>query len=210
MIENPLAAFVALFVVVGPLEAAPIFLALTKSLGGAGRRRTAVLATSVAAGVLLAFALGGGAALGGLGISMPAFRIAGGILLLLVAVDLLFARASGLSSITEREEAEAQAAAHEIAVFPIAIPLLAGPGAMTGVVLLMDQAQGSLAAQAAVIGILLVVMALTLAILWLAETIVRAIGIIGLNVVSRIAGILLAALAVQFVLDGLKAAGVVG
>jgi multiple antibiotic resistance protein len=81
---------------------------------------------------------------------------------------------------------------------------------MTGVVLLMDQAQGSLAAQAAVIGILLVVMALTLAILWLAETIVRAIGIIGLNVVSRIAGILLAALAVQFVLDGLKAAGVVG
>jgi multiple antibiotic resistance protein len=210
MIDNPVAAFVALFVVVGPLEAAPVFLALTKRLNPAQRRRTAWLATAIAAGVLLAFALGGGRALAGIGISMPAFRVAGGILLLLVAVDFLFARASGLSSITAREEAEAKDAAHEIAVFPIAIPLLAGPGAMTGVVLLMDAAGGSLAAQAGVIAILALVMALTLAILWLAEAIVRAIGIIGLNVVSRVAGILLAALAVQFILDGVKASGVLG
>ena len=209
MIENPLAAFVALFVVVGPLEAAPIFLALTQRLNSAQRRRTALLATAIAASVLLAFALGGGAALAGIGISMPAFRIGGGILLLLVAVDLLFARASGLSSITAREEAEAQAA-HEIAVFPLAVPLLAGPGAMTGVVLLMDAARGSLAAGLSVVAILLIVMGLTLAILWLAEAIVRALGVIGLNVLSRISGILLAALAVQFVLDGIKASGALG
>jgi multiple antibiotic resistance protein len=204
MIDNPLAAFVALFVIVGPFEAAPVFLALTRRLDDAQRRRTAVLATAVAAGVLLAFALGGGAALGGMGISMPAFRIGGGILLLLVAIDLLFVRASGLSSITANEEAEA-AQAHDLAVFPIAIPLLAGPGAMTGVVLLMDTAKGSLAAQASVLAILLLVMALTLAILWLAQGVVRAIGRTGLNVLSRVSGILLAALAVQFILDGLKA-----
>jgi multiple antibiotic resistance protein len=204
MIDNPLAALVALFVIVGPFEAAPVFLALTQRLDGAQRRRTALLATAVAAAVLLAFALGGGAALTGLGISMAAFRIGGGILLLLVAVDLLFVRSSGLSSITAGEEAEA-AAARDLAVFPIAIPLLAGPGAMTGVVLLMDAAKGSLTAQATVIVILLLVMALTLAILWLAQAIVRAIGITGLNVLSRVAGILLAALAVQFMLDGLKA-----
>jgi multiple antibiotic resistance protein len=208
VIEVAINALVMLIVTVGPVEVAPIFIALTAHFPAQARRRLAVTATLTASGILLAFGLGGGALLQGLGIGMAAFRISGGILLLLLAVDLIFARQSGLSSITPGEEREAKHE-HHIAVFPLGIPLLAGPGAIAAIVLLMDKAGGRIEWQVATLGALAAVMVLTLGILLAAQRLTAVLGVTGINVITRVAGILLSALAVQFILDGLKAAGVV-
>ena len=124
MIEVAVNAFVMLVVTVGPVEVAPIFVALTAHFPAPQRRRLAIAATATASGILLAFALGGGALLAELGVGMAAFRISGGILLMLLAIDLIFARQSGLSSITPMEEREAKHE-HHIAIVPLGIPLLA-------------------------------------------------------------------------------------
>lgn len=146
--------------------------------------------------ILLAFGLGGNRLLTALQIGLPAFRAAGGVLLLGLARDLLFAKPSGLSSITPGEEAEAAGQA-EIAVFPLAIPLIAGPGSMTAVVLLTGQAQT--ATQLIVVLLaLLAIMALTFGAMLAAERLFRLLGRTGVNVIARVSGILLAALAMQF------------
>jgi len=160
----------------------------------------------IAACVLLLFALAGDNILGLLGISVAALRTSGGILLLLIGIDMVFARSSGSTSTTAEETEEARAK-QDISVFPLATPLIAGPGAMGAVVLLMANAQGDLVLQSVVIASLLAMILLTLLMLLLSTQIDRLLGVTGMHVVTRIMGILLAALAVQFIFDGIANSG---
>lgn len=194
-------AFVTLFVVIDPPGMAPIFVAITEGEVESYRRRIAVRGVAVAGAILLAFAVAGEQVLMALGISIESFRIAGGLLLFLVAVDMLFARESPLRRTTPGETAEAQRR-HDVSVFPLAIPLIAGPGSMTTVVLLMGSARGDLTLQGITLGVLAIVLLLLLATLLMATRINRLLGVTGSNVVSRVLGVILAALAVQYVLDG--------
>lgn len=198
-------AFATLFVAVGPVEVAAMFLALTPGMAPAKRRGLAFTAAIVAAVVLLVFALFGVQLLGLIGVGLPAFRTAGGVLLLMVAADLLLAQHSAISSITSTEENEARAHAN-IAVFPLAIPLTAGPGSMTAIVLLMGKAPAWLA-KGQVLAALGTVIALTLLAMLLAGPLMRLLGVTGTNVIARVSGILLAALAMQFIFDGLGESG---
>jgi multiple antibiotic resistance protein len=200
-------SFAMLFATVGPLEVASVFALLVGGAGARLRRGLAVTSCGVAALVLVGFALGGSAVLSWLGIGLPAFTIAGAILLLLLSVDLVFARPSGLSSLTPGEEREAEGHA-DIAVVRLAIPLIAGPGSMAAIVLLMDRAH-SAAEAAIVLAMLGAVMGLTLAAMLAAGRLTRLLGRAGVNVVARVSGVLLAALAVQFLLDGLEVVGLV-
>ncbi len=189
---------------VDPIGTAPMFAALTADHPAAERRRIAVRGVAIAAGILLGFALVGERLLGALGIELAAFRIAGGVLLLLLSIDMLMVRHSGLRTTTASEEAESGQRA-DVSVFPLAIPLIAGPGAMTTVVLLMSEAGGALGPSAVVLGELALVLALTLVCFLGAGRLLKVLGITGVNVVTRVSGLLLAALAVQFVVDGMRA-----
>jgi multiple antibiotic resistance protein len=193
-------AFVTLFVVVDPVGLAPLFVALTQGMDRHHRRAIAVRATLIGTALLALFGLFGDAILGFVGISMPAFRIAGGILLFLTALDMLFER---------RTKRRGDQAAHvdDPSVFPLATPLIAGPGALATMILLTAQAPGDWGWMAAVHGVLLAVMAVTFLFFMAAGLIERALGPTGINVVTRLLGMLLAALSVQFVLDGLRAYG---
>jgi multiple antibiotic resistance protein len=192
---------VTLLVTIDPLGTAPMFAALTASHPPAERQRIALRAVAIAAVVLLGFALCGELVLAALGVELAAFRIAGGVLLLLLSIDMLMVRHSGLRTTTASEEQESGRRA-DVSVFPLAIPLVAGPGAMTSVVLLMSAAGDELARSAVVLGELLAVLLLTLVCFLAAGRLMKVLGITGVNVVTRVAGILLAALAVQFVIDG--------
>lgn len=194
-------AFVTLLVIIDPIGTAVIFAGLMRAMTGEFSRRMAFRSTLIAGCLLLAFAFLGKAFLDALGITLPAFRIAGGILLFLLATDMLFARPSGIRNPTQPETEEA-AHSFDVSVFPLAFPLLAGPGALTSVVLLMGRA-ASPYQSAAVIAALAAVLALTLAALLLAGQVMRILGLTGANVISRVLGIILAALAAQLVLDGL-------
>lgn len=194
-------AFVTLLVVVDPLGLAPIFAALTRGFSEKSKRESAIRGTLLGSGILFLFALAGDVLLKTLGIGLPAFRIAGGLLRFLLALDMIFARPSGMRASTVRQQRE-ESYQQDIPVFPLAIPLLAGPGAITTVLLYTG---GSDAAQvAAFVFVLLVVLLLTLASLLLAPRVMCPFGDTGANVLSRVLGVLLAALAVQFVLDGLR------
>jgi multiple antibiotic resistance protein len=208
VIEVAVVSFTTFFATIGPLDVGPVFAAMTPSSSLAARRRMAVRGTLIATGILLTFALAGDLLLASLGISLAALRVAGGILLLLIAIDMVFARTSGGTSTTEEETREG-AGKSDVAVFPLATPLIAGPGAMGAVILLMAEAQGDVLRQGVVIGMLLVVLVITLASLLLASQLQRLLGVTGLHVVSRVFGVLLAALAVQFMIDGIRESGLV-
>jgi multiple antibiotic resistance protein len=201
---NPIVgySFVALFVIIDPIGTAALFVGLTRGLTEPAGRRVAYRAVLIAGILLLIFAFGGNALLRGLAIGLPAFRIAGGVLLFLVAVDMVFARSSGVRALTAQESQEVDPS-HDISVFPLAIPLIAGPGALTTMVLLMGQAGADPLVRASVILMLALVLAITLGFLLMATRIVRLLGTTGVNVVSRVLGVLLAAVATQLVLDGL-------
>jgi multiple antibiotic resistance protein len=203
MNEVLLYAFTAFFVVLDPVGTAVLFAAMTRHAQAERRRHMALKAVLLAGAILLLFAFLGEALLAGLGITLPAFRIAGGLLLFLLAADMVFARPSGLRATTAEEDAES-IHRHDLSVFPLAFPLIAGPGAMTTVVLLIGQSEGNTAKLASVVGVLLLVLALMLALLLNAGRLERILGVTGSNVVSRVLGIILAALAVQFVLDGIR------
>ncbi len=196
-------SFVIFAVTVDPIGLVPLFLAATLNYADTQRSQIAFRATLIATGILVAFAVGGEKFLNILGIGFPALRIAGGILLFLVAIDMLLVRESGLRSAVhaEMEEAGIQ---HNIAVFPLAIPLIAGPGAITSIILLMGQTGSDLTQQILVIGALLCVLAFTLLLFIGATKVQRFLGITGINVVTRVMGIILASLACQFVIDGIK------
>ena len=209
MLEAAVLAFTTLFATIGPLDVAAVYAVMSARLAAPERRRTATKAALIATGILLAFALFGSVTLRLLGVSLPALRIAGGILLLLVAIDMVFARHSGVTSTTEAESEEA-AARTDISVFPLATPLIAGPGAMGATILRMAEAQGHFTHQVAVIGALLAVMAITWALLIVAGRVSRFFGVTGVNVVMRVLGVLLASLAVQYIVDGIGGTGLAG
>lgn len=206
MLELAIVALTTFVVTIGPVDAAVVFTVLARGQPPAQRRAMAWRGTLVAGGILLLFALFGETALAMLGITLPALYTAGGILLLLIGIDMVFARSSGGVSTTEDETREAQGRA-DISVFPLATPLLAGPGAMGAAILLMSKAGGDWAAQAVVVGALLAVMVLTLICLLAAAQIQRLLGVTGAHVLSRVLGVLLCALAMQFVFDGLAESG---
>lgn len=203
-----LVAFATLFATVGVADIAFIFAALTKDNTPAQRRIFATRGVLVALAILLFFAVLGNAILDLFGITIPALRTAGGILLLLIAIDMVFARHSGGTGTTDEEEVEARQS-HDISVFPLAMPLMAGPGAISAVILLTTGAQSDLEFWL-VLAAIVVIMALCWLTLLIAIPIQRLLGLTGLSVVSRIVGILLAALAVQFVFDGISASGLLG
>ncbi|MFA9460534.1 MarC family protein [Thiohalorhabdus sp. Cl-TMA] len=203
-IDVLLNSFVVLFVVVDPIGNAPIFAALTRGASEAERRALAVKGITLSAAILLVFFLVGNGLLSALGIGVPAFRIAGGVLLFLVAIDMVFARQSGLRGATASEREEAQER-EDISVFPLAFPLIAGPGAIT-TVLLMASHGGSWAAYLVRFGIIVVVLGVTLASLLLTARIMQVLGETGTNVIDRLLGLMLAAIAVQFVVDGISGA----
>lgn len=191
-------SFLTLFVVVDPIGVAVLFLGLAGARSRDERRGIARKAVLVAAGVLFAFALFGSAILNHLGITLNAFRVAGGLLLLKIATDMVFAQ---LERETKEEEQEAKERP-DISVFPLAIPLLAGPGALAAVMILAGS--GEPMAQGAVYGSIALVSLIAYISLVAAEWLFRLLGHTGVNVVTRILGILLAALAVQYIADGAK------
>lgn len=195
--------FLTFFVVVDPIGLVPLFGALTVGASREYRRRMAVKGVLIAAFVLLFFAISGFALLRVLGIGLSAFRIAGGILLFLLAIDMVFARQSGLRSTTARETEEARGR-NDISVFPLGIPLIAGPGALTSLLLMLSAAHGRLAAIGLLLGILALVLIITLTVLLSSSRILALMGETGANVVTRLLGVLLTALAVQYVLTGIR------
>ena len=201
MLELVFNSFVTLVVVVDPLGMAPIFAALTRGNSAKSKTEMAIRGTALGAVILLGFGLFGGALIGALGIELAAFRIAGGALLFLVALDMIFASQSGMRSRTVRQQEE-ESYEEDISVFPLAIPLIAGPGAITSI-LLYTGGRDTLEV-AAVLGVLALVLVLVLVSLLLAPRIMGLFGETGSNVLSRVLGVLLAALAVQFVLDGIR------
>jgi multiple antibiotic resistance protein len=196
------ASFATIFSVIDPIGIAPLFLSLTPEIAPEFHVRTMRRAVIVAAVILYAFAAVGRALLTSLGITVAAFSIAGGILLLLVAIDMLFARASRTRG-TPEEEVEARASA-DISVFPLAIPIISGPGAIVTVVLYMSQANGDVGKIAAVLASILIALIACYVSMRLSGLLIRVLGETGVHVVGRVMGILLAALAVQFVLNGVS------
>jgi multiple antibiotic resistance protein len=203
-------AFLTLFVIIDPIAVAPLFMALTTGMDPARRRSAAFRSILVAAAVLTVFGVFGEALLTYAGISLDAFRISGGMLLFLIAVEMLFEkRTPRRSTQVQVAQGDHPAADHhddDPAVFPIAVPLVAGPGAMATMVLLASQQRGW-AWLVEIHLVLVAVLAITLVFFLAASTVDRIIGKSGINVLTRLFGILLAALAVQIVLDGLKGFG---
>ncbi len=206
MQETAAVAFATFFATVGPIDIAAIFAALTANNTPAERRSMAIRGTAIATGILLAFALVGEIVLEHLGISLAAIQTAGGILFLLVGIDMVFARDSGGRSTTEEETNEARLK-HDIAVFPLATPLIAGPATMGAVVLLIANAESNVGIQLIVIGMLLAVLSVTFVALLGATQLQKLLGVTGLHVISRVFGVLLCALAVQFIFDGIRESG---
>lgn len=196
-------AFATLFVVIDPPGLVPLFIALTQGMTPEHRRRLALRACLIAAGLLLLFGLAGESILGFVGITMPAFRIAGGILLFLTALDMLFERR------TQRREGQKTEPDHDPSVFPLAIPLIAGPGAIATMILLVGEAPGW-PGTISVLGLMALVLATTFLFLLASPPLERLLGRTGTIVITRLLGMLLAALSVQFVIDGVKGTGLIG
>lgn len=202
MLEIAINIFIVLFVVIDPLGVAPIFAALTHGANDEFKRQMAIRGTVVSAVILIPFIFVGHFLLNALGISVDAFRIAGGSFLFLLSIDMVFARQSGLRSTTESETEEAEHRA-DISVFPLAIPLLAGPGAITTLLLMVAEYANQPTIISLIIVILLVVLLIAFLALLFAAHLVKILGQTGTNVISRVLGILLSALAVQYILDGI-------
>ena len=202
MIELFTAAFITLLVIVDPPGCAPIFASLTSGASAAHRRTMAIRASLVAWAILMFFALLGEPLLRTLGISLSAFRLAGGIMLFMIALDMVFERR------TERREERAEGIkgtpeAEDISVFPMAIPMIAGPGSIASIMLLTARADGT-AEGLVVLAAMTAVILLTLVALLMAGPLMKLIGAKLEAMITRILGVILAALAVQFVLDGLE------
>jgi multiple antibiotic resistance protein len=194
-------AFVTFLVVIDPPGCAPIFASLTSGAAPAHRRAMALRSVGIAAGILIFFGLLGQDLLRALGVSLSAFRIAGGILLFLIAIDMVFEKR------TERRENRAEEVSaskvEDVSVFPMAIPMIAGPGSIASIMLLMARSQG-LSGALIVLGALLLTLLLTLVALLLSGPLMRLLGHRMEAMLTRLLGVILAALAVQFVIDGLQ------
>lgn len=201
MIELFISSFITFFVVIDPPGCAPIYAGLTATANAVQRRAMAIRAVGVASAILLVFALFGEKLLRGLGIDLASFRIAGGIMLFLIALEMVFEKRT-----QRREDRAASVTAEEaedVSIFPMAMPMIAGPGSIASVMLLMARNDG-LQQSLVVLGALGLVLALTLVALMAAGPLMRMLGHKIEVVITRLLGVLLAALAVQFVIDGIK------
>lgn len=205
MIETAVVAFTTFFATVAPLDCAVMYAILTTHNTAKERRTMAIKGVLIASAILLVFALIGQPLLHALGISLAALRTSGGILLLLIGIDMVFIRSGSMNTSTQQEQ-EAQGK-HDISVFPLATPLIAGPGAMGAAILLMANTDEQMIHRLMVIAALFLVMLLTLAALIAASKIQQWLGVTGMQVISRIFGVLLSALAVQFIFDGIAQSG---
>lgn len=199
MTETFLAAFATLFVMIDPIGVAPLFASLTQGVKLRQRAMIAARGLLIGGGLLVLFGVAGDAVLRGIGISVPAFRIAGGLMLFLLAIEMLFEKRSERRQNTAEESPEAD----DPSIFPLATPLIAGPGSLTAMLLLIAEQQGDLSREFAVYGALFAALAVTYAFLIATDLIERVLGPMGIKVITRLFGMLLGALAVQFVLDGL-------
>jgi len=210
MLESFLKFFVVFFLVVEPISLVPVFATLTEGASAAYRRRMAIKAVVVATFIIIGFALSGAAFLDALGVSVDSFRIFGGLLLFLVALEMVFARESGTRTSSE-EQAESRRRA-DISVFPLAFPFLSGPGALTTILLWFGPV--SVLAQPALFSVLLgaalLVLLISLLMMLGAGRLMRLLGATGTNVANRLLGVVLGALAVQFIVDGIRASFALG
>jgi multiple antibiotic resistance protein len=199
-----ISALVTLLVVVDPIGLVPTFLAVTHGLPAKARKQIALRACLIAGAILIGTALVGDWLLRQLGIGVPAFRIAGGLLLFLVASEMVL----GVRIHREARQAEEALEEHvrNIAAFPLAIPLMAGPGAITATLLLAGQASGHPVSLSILFGVIVAVMAACMVAFLLANRIAGLLGVTGNVVLSRLLGVILASLAVQYVIDGVRTA----
>lgn len=197
-------AFVIFLVVIDPPGLVPIFIALTQGFDAPRKRLIALKGAAVALAVIVFFAYFGDVVLSALSIGMPAFRIAGGALLFWIAFEMLFQKRSDRKERTA-DEARTEEEAHDLAVFPLAVPLIAGPGAITSTLLLMDRFGATWAGQAQVLGAAALIIAGVAVVLVMAQAVGRLLGRTVINTVSRVLGIVLAALAAETVLSGITA-----
>ena len=196
--------FVLLFVVVEPVTLVPVFASLTDGASERYKRKMSLKAVAVSGVVLALFALAGAWFIRMMGISIDAFRIAGGVMLFLIALEMVFARESGTKTTSEEKDEVQQRA--DISVFPLAFPFIAGPGALATVLLTFGTLKPDWMMTLGLLAVIALVLLITLVLLLLAPWVNRVMGVTGAHVVSRLAGVVLAALAVQFMVDGLKGA----
>ncbi len=205
MLEQAVKFFIVFFVVVEPISLIPVFSGLTEGASDGYKRKMALKSVLVASGILLLFALVGAGFLTAMGISIDSFRIFGGLLLFLIALEMVFARESGTRTSSEEKVESKQRA--DISVFPLAFPFMAGPGALTTMLLWFGPI--SVAAKPAQFGLMFLCALTVLVCCWLAMRVagplMRIIGVTGTNVANRLFGVVLGALAVQFIVDGIRA-----
>lgn len=194
--------FVVFFVVVEPISLIPLFAGLTEGAAPAYQRDMAGKSTAIALGICVLFALAGARFLQAMGIELSSFRIAGGSLLFLISLDMVFARSSGTRSTTpEREEALKR---EDISVFPLAFPFMAGPGALATILLTAGEIWGNPVLFAGFLGVVVLVLLICWCLMLAAPRLMTVLGVTGANVMSRLSGVVLAALAVQFIIDGIR------
>mgnify|MGYP001083486333 CR=1 FL=1 len=204
-LELAISAFVTLFVIIDPIGLTPLFVAMTAGKTSAQRRSIAIRAVLTGAGILAVFGVAGEFMLTKIGIGMPAFRISGGILLFLTAIEMLFEKRT-----PRREKTAEDDDGNDPAVFPLAMPLISGPGAMTSMILLTGQYSGDVGSQVLVHVVMLSVLLIVFLMFMTSGVLERVLGHTGINLVTRLMGMFLAALSVQFVLDGVRAYGLFG
>jgi multiple antibiotic resistance protein len=202
MVQQLIKFFVVFFVVVEPISLIPLFAGLTEGASQGYKTKMAGKAAFIALIICVLFAFAGARFLEIMGISLSSFRIAGGTLLFLIALDMVFARTSGTkSTMPEKEEAKTR---EDISVFPLAFPFIAGPGALATILLMAGEVWG----QALLFACFLSVVALVMIVCWIlmlaTPRLMRVLGVTGANVMSRLSGVILAALAVQFIIDGIR------
>ena len=202
MIEQLIKFFVVFFVVVDPISLIPLFAGLTHGASGRYKKKMACKSSIIALGISVLFALVGAKFLDIMGISLSSFRIAGGTLLFLIALDMVFARTSGTRSTTsEQEEAKKR---EDISVFPLAFPFIAGPGALATILLTVGEVGAKPLLFAGFLGVVALVVLICWVLMLATPRLMKVLGVTGANVTSRLAGVILAALAVQFIIDGLR------
>ena len=203
MLENLLHAFLTLFITIDPVGVVPIFVTLTAGASPRSRIQTALTGTAVGAAILLIFGLFGEKLLAMLGITLAAFRVAGGILLFLIALEMLFSRRYARKSKTA-QEFSTDGEDDDVAVFPLAFPLICGPGAITSIMLLMAENQSHPLVQTGILGMMLLVVAIGAALFVIASHLDHLVHPKIGDIVNRLLGMLLAALAIQFIFDGIR------
>jgi multiple antibiotic resistance protein len=202
MAEQLCKFFVVFFVVVEPISLIPLFVGLTEGATPNYQQSMALKSSVIALGICFLFAIAGAKFLDVMGIALSSFRIAGGTLLFLISLDMVFAHPSGTRSTTsEREESLKR---QDISVFPLAFPFMAGPGALATILLMAGEVGGKPVLFAGFLGVVTVVISICWGLMLAAPRLMNVLGVTGANVMSRLSGVVLAALAVQYIIDGIR------